>query len=189
VTTDAAPEVETKEGMVRFAGGTFEMGGPPKYSKLPGYDAPHSVTVAPFFLDKTEVAGDDGMPATKIAWADAKEHCEKAGKRLPTAAEWEFAARSGTLADANLKKKAGGAPAKVGTHAGDCTADGVCDLLGNVMEWTADDDKGKKIVRGASYMVAPGGWYASIHARVPLDPGTADPEVGFRCAADAKGSP
>jgi formylglycine-generating enzyme required for sulfatase activity len=57
------------------------------------------------------------------------------------------------------------------------------------MEWTADEDKGNKVVRGASYMVAPGGWYASIQARVPLAADTADPEVGFRCAADAKESP
>jgi serine/threonine-protein kinase len=187
-----APAIDVKEGMVRFAGGTFEMGvDPAKYKKIPGVEALHAVTVAPFFLDKTEAAGGDGMPITKVTWTAAKEHCEKAGKRLPTAAEWDLAARSGRLADANLLDKGRGGAEKVGSHPGDCTPDGVCDLLGNVMEWTADDwgkgaPAGSKVVRGASYTVAPtAGWYASIHARLPLAPDTADGEVGFRCAADA----
>ena len=191
VAIDAAPAPEVREGMVRFEGGTFQMGvDPSKYRKIPGVQPLHEETVGPFWLDKTEAARDDGMPITKVTWAAAKEHCEQQGKRLPTAAEWELAARSGPLTDGNLLDKGRGGPEKVGSHPGDCTPEGVCDLLGNVMEWTADDWGEGKTVRGASYTVAPSaGWYASIHARLPLDPGASDAEIGFRCAADAKGAP
>ena len=77
-------------------------------------------------------------------------------------------------------------PAAVGTHPGDCTPDGVCDLLGNVMEWTSDGDARGRIARGASFRVGvSAGWFASIHARARVAPDQPDPEIGFRCAADA----
>ena len=37
----------------------------------------------------------DNHPATQVSWQDAKYYCECQGKRLPTDAEWEFAAKSG----------------------------------------------------------------------------------------------
>ncbi|MBE7451770.1 MAG: hypothetical protein HS111_23640 [Kofleriaceae bacterium] len=62
-------------------------------------------------------------------------------------------------------------------------------MLGGVLEWTADGDGGKgKVVRGASYTVAPtAGWQASLHFRVVV-PADADPEVGFRCVTSAPAS-
>jgi formylglycine-generating enzyme required for sulfatase activity len=82
-------------------------------------------------------------------------------------------------------------PDAVATHPKDCTTDGVCDLLGNVMEWTSDPWKrpkaraGKRVVRGASFRVADDEpFYGSVMARVAVAPGTPDPELGFRCARD-----
>lgn len=100
--------------------------------------------------------GGDRAPAVNVTQLGAAAWCEAMGKRLPTEAEWAFAARGvvgrgwpwgeeppsceGVAFGHGLDGRCGAdaQPPRVGTHAQDTTPEGVRDLGGSVMEWTAD---------------------------------------------------
>ncbi|MEZ4367338.1 MAG: bifunctional serine/threonine-protein kinase/formylglycine-generating enzyme family protein [Kofleriaceae bacterium] len=133
------------------------------------------------------VAGDGPeAPARNVTAAEALAACAALGKRLPTELEWEAAARRTPQRPSAAALRTGerDGPAPPGSTEGDCTPQGLCDMLGNVAEWTSTQTAaGRQIIRGASYAVAPtAGWYATIHARVEARITTHDPEIGVRCA-------
>ncbi len=166
-------------GMVTVKGGSYEKGlRRDESSNMPsGYH--FRVAVAPFAIDRTEVTVgayaacvQEGRctaemrkckpvppdvpdhPMTCVNQMQAAAYCRWQGKRLPSDAEWEFAARGGDgrsypWGDAKpdgvcIGRDTGATGGSadvgtctVGTHAQDTSPFGVLDMAGNVSEWTS----------------------------------------------------
>jgi serine/threonine-protein kinase len=105
-----------------------------------------------------ELPGAGNRPVVQITWDSARMYCAAVGKRLPTEAEWEFAARGktarrypwgdtpptceGTVFARDSEGTACNGkplgPADVSASPQDWTPEGVHDLFGNVQEWIED---------------------------------------------------
>ena len=228
IPTTPRPTVEG--AMIAIPAGEFTMG-----SDVEDERPPHTVFVDGFEMDKLEVtnegferfvqetgyvtdaekAGDTSWryyakdkpqhPVVKVSWNDANAYCGWAGKRLPTEAEWEKAAR-GTdarsypwgdqwdVARANVKEAGNRGTTTVGSFPAGASPYGVLDMAGNVAEWTTDWFKaypggdfyspyfGEKyrVIRG-------GGWFSDQNLvrtteRSASAVELANDDVGFRCA-------
>jgi formylglycine-generating enzyme required for sulfatase activity len=145
-------------------------------------------------------AGKGRYPAVGVSWHAARAYCRWAGKRLPTEAEWEYAARAGTTsaywwgdtfdgsrANANNIEEVGN-PRRTNPW-------GLADMIGNVQEWTsslnepypyrADDGRenpdasGLRDVRGGGRHNGPV-WMRSA-VRTGYAPKFATGRLGMRC--------
>lgn len=163
------------EGMVLIPAGEFVMGAE---DGLPDARPMHRPSLSAYWIDKYEMtnaqyrtcavsgvcpppkdrsAFDDPQraqhPVTNVTWSQARTYCQWSGRRLPTEAEWEKAAR-GTdgrrypwgnseetikswLKERDLRAGNNGTDS-VGSLAGSESPYGVFDLVGNVWEWVKD---------------------------------------------------
>jgi formylglycine-generating enzyme required for sulfatase activity len=232
-------ESDTGMKFRRIPGGSFRMGSPSSEEGRSGIawlflnsdETPHMVRVGEFWVGETEVTqaqwqevmgsnpssfkGDD-LPVEMVSWEDIQEFIKKlnarSGKRfrLPTEAEWEYAARAGTQTarywgdgigrnNANCDGCGSRWDNKQTAPAGSFkpNAFGLFDMLGNVWEWTCseykkhyDGSEQKCSVSARKYSLRGGSWFDSPGRRVraadrwSAGPGARNRHIGFRLAQD-----
>jgi formylglycine-generating enzyme required for sulfatase activity len=235
VAAQARTKVNPLDGLtyVWIPPGTFQMGCSPDDSECASHEKPaHSVTLTQgFWIGQTPVTQvayakavggkpssnhfekGDQFPVEAVAWDEAQAYCNRVAMRLPTEAEWEYAARGGSpaarygpldrIAWYHEDLTGGLANYKIPTHPvaqKEANAYGLYDMLGSVEEWVADwdgpydgaaavDPKGPPT--GKSRLLRGGYWtvdakHVRVSARIQAKPGFVSSSFGsgFRCAGN-----
>ena len=218
------------DSMVKVEGGTFTMGATSEQGSDPYSDEypAHQVTLSDFMIGKTEVTqelwqavmgrnpsefkGSD-LPVEKVSWKDCQEFIKKLNSltglqfRLPTEAEWEYAARGGNKSkgykysgsndiesvawyDSNSSSKTHAVATKSPNELG------LYDMSGNVWEWCSDwygdyssgSQTNPKGPSSGSYRVGRGGSWGSgarncrVSIRSTINPDSGTRTQGMRLA-------
>jgi len=213
-----ATKVNPKDGLtyVWIPPGTFTMGCSPGDTECDDVEKPaHEVTITKGFWlgqpvtqrayqrvtkqNPSRLKGAN-LPVESVTWDESRSYCAAIGGRLPTEAEWEYAAKAGsTGAGANLDAmldyvaNGGITTHKVGRK--EANAFGLFDMLGSVRQWTADwygdyqsgaqnDPSGPE---SGQYRALRGGPWVSgqrdlrVSFRSRGEPSVSDSRYGFRC--------
>ncbi|MEO0467394.1 MAG: SUMF1/EgtB/PvdO family nonheme iron enzyme [Pseudomonadota bacterium] len=232
-TPTPTPNCEICPDMVSIPTGSFTIGSPPTEAGRVGNEGPPvEMTIAAFEMSRSEITqaewahcvagggcnglrntGND-LPAFSLTWDDAASYASwlarETGRpyRLPSEAEWEYAARAGTTTAYWWGDVFGegqivtGSPSPAASGAENPF--GMVGMLTNVREWVQDcyinnytnvpvdgsavtaGDCGLRVIRGGSFRHGASEHRAANRARV--DRGTRDPAVGFRVVVSSDGS-
>ncbi|MCH2658860.1 SUMF1/EgtB/PvdO family nonheme iron enzyme [bacterium] len=214
--------------MVAIPAGRFKMG---SEIGLPDEKPVHLVALSAYEIDRYEVTRlayesylvaegrkkkadlrHPQLPVVNVSWNDADAYCRSRGARLPTEAEWEYAARGpiggpypwGDTPPNPALARFGGQerkPLKIGSLPRGASPFGVHDLAGNVAEWVWDwwqpgyyehsppkDPQGPadgdyRVARGGSWNQPPD--ELRTRARLYHNPYKGAGHIGFRCAKSA----
>ena len=217
--------------MIAVEGGTFQMGSPESDAEADDDEKPqHEVTLSNYYIGETEVTQElwetvmgsnpsefkgPKLPVEKVSWDDCQTFIGKLNAqtgmkfRLPTEAEWEYAARGGkkskgyTYSGSNTIDDVAWYVANSGatTHeVGKKRANelGIYDMTGNVWEWCQDwygetyyennsttDPQGpvsgtSRVLRGGCWWFD--SWLCRVADRNWLSPGHRNDYLGFRLA-------
>ncbi len=228
------------DDMVLIPAGSFTMG---QDGSKPKNGPAHSVDLPDYEIDRFEVTNEEfawfventgyttyaeenssknwsdaaegkgNHPVVYVTWDDATAYCEWAGKRLPTEAEWEKAARGDdgrvypwgndfVAENGNFYEGGIRGTTAIGSFGSGASPYEVMDLAGNVREWVedyflayegqaADADpffgEENRVNRGGGWFDGEDGELVTTYNRNAGPPGTsANDDIGFRCVRDVE---
>jgi serine/threonine protein kinase len=224
-----AAVIPVPDGMSLVSSGFFQMGSDDKPDQQPI----HPVLLDAYYIDTTEVTNVqyracvqsgactsanssdlnnptfDNFPVFGVNWNQSQAFCQAQDKRLPTEAEWEFAAAGpdalqfpwGNDFDVNLSAASTDNLQPVGSFPGGASPFKVLDMAGNISEWVADSyaadfytnapTRNPANTTGDEHVYRGGGYgnpdpvLYTTHRRWHRPAGFNDVDIGFRCAKDA----
>ena len=222
---------DISQNMVYIEEGAFMMGSNGTEA-LPDEQPVHQVTISSFYIGKYEVTQaqweavmesnpssfkGSNLPVENVSWNEVQDFIHKlnalSGKvyRLPTEAEWEYAARGGNKSGgynysgsdnaasvAWFVENSNSATHAVGTKSPNEI--GLCDMNGNVREWCSDwygsfsnntqtNPQGPstgtyRVARGGSWAIS--AWLLRVTIRFSNSPGARNDQLGFRLVSSSK---